>query len=653
MNFLKNMRVLMQVSLISLIAFVGFGIVGAIYYVSLTQQEAIDHETAFRQNGKDTLDKIAYDFLNARRAEKDFLGRLDEKYTTKHSEIVNATRPLIKKLRQFHTEAATQAKIDLISAKFDAYGAQFIKVADDWRTFGLNEKSGLRGSLRTSVHGVEAKLKQYNRLQLTVTMLMMRRHEKDFFLRVNEKYLGRMDKRLAEFQTQLAASSMPQSVKIDISKLMTSYHNDFKAAAQVRLSLVGSTKLMSKLFADVAPAIAAIGDDAASDLAMSQARSATIASTTQTLMYGAMLSIAVLVGMLSTVVGRTLAGSVIGMTNAMETLANGNTNIVVPAQDQKNEIGHMAHATNVFKENMIENTRLSEERKLQHIRREQRTEKMDALTKDFGVNVSDALNSVERSAGSMETTALSMSDTAKQTAQKSNIVSSASEEASSNVETVAAATEELSSSIQEISRQVVQSTTIAATAVEEVENTNEKIHGLAEAANKIGEVVAMITDIADQTNLLALNATIEAARAGDAGKGFAVVASEVKNLANQTAKATEEISSQISSVQGATQDAVTAIGSIGGTITQLNEISSAIAAAVEEQGAATQEIARNVEQAANGTSQVSENITEVTQAAEQTGVSSHDVLTAANGMSGEAKALKQQVDAFLAEIRSL
>ena len=210
----------------------------------------------------------------------------------------------------------------------------------------------------------------------------------------------------------------------------------------------------------------------------------------------------------------------------------------------------------------------------------------------------------------------------------------------------------MSSSISEISRQVAQSTQIASTAVTEVDGANEKVQGLADAANKIGEVVALITDIADQTNLLALNATIEAARAGEAGKGFAVVASEVKNLANQTAKATEEISSQIGGIQAATDDAVTAIGSIGGTIAQMNEIASTIAAAVEEQGAATQEIARNVEQAAGGTNEVSSNIATVNSAADETGNSAQHMLEAAGDLSEQAKILRAEVDAFLTNIRS-
>ena len=264
--------------------------------------------------------------------------------------------------------------------------------------------------------------------------------------------------------------------------------------------------------------------------------------------------------------------------------------------------------------------------------------------------VKDVVGIVASAASELEATAQSMSATAEETSQQSAAVASASEQATNNVNSVASASEQLATSISEISRQVTHSTEIATRAVAEAEQTNETVKTLAEASQKIGAVVALINDIASQTNLLALNATIEAARAGEAGKGFAVVASEVKSLANQTAKATEEIAAQISTVQGVTDDAVRAIEGIGGTISQVSETATTIAAAVEEQGAATAEISRNVQEASAGTQEVTSNINGVAEAAGETGRSVSEVLESAGSLSKHAESLRGEVDAFLKNI---
>ena len=275
------------------------------------------------------------------------------------------------------------------------------------------------------------------------------------------------------------------------------------------------------------------------------------------------------------------------------------------------------------------------------------------MADNFESNVKTVVESVASASTEMEMSARTLSATAEEASSQSTAVAAASEEASTNVQTVAAAAEQLAQSVEEVGRQVQQSSTIASNAVSEAQKTNEEVEGLATAAEKIGEVVGLINDIASQTNLLALNATIEAARAGDAGKGFAVVATEIKSLADQTATATEDISSQISAIQNATENAVKAIKGISGTIGELSEISSAIASAVEEQSAATREIAQSVEQAAAGTADVSQNITGVTSGAQQTGDASAQVLEAASELSKQAEALRSQVDGFLVEVRSL
>jgi len=274
------------------------------------------------------------------------------------------------------------------------------------------------------------------------------------------------------------------------------------------------------------------------------------------------------------------------------------------------------------------------------------------IANNFEVTLQGVVTAVASASAQLRGTAESVSHSASDTSRQAAVVASASEQASINVQTVAAAAEELAASVAEIGRQVAQSTTIAAGAVEEANRTNQSVQGLADAVGKIGDVVKLINDIAGQTNLLALNATIEAARAGEAGKGFAVVASEVKSLATQTAKATDDIATQIGAIQAATRQSVEAIRGISGTIGQISGIATAIASAVEEQGAATQEIARNVQQASAATADVSTNISGVTKAAQDTGSATRQVLSAADALARQADSMRTDVGAFFASVRA-
>ena len=340
------------------------------------------------------------------------------------------------------------------------------------------------------------------------------------------------------------------------------------------------------------------------------------------------------------------------MTDAMKKLAGHDLAVEIEGRGGKNEIGRMADAVQVFKDNMIEGDRLAAEQAAEQEAKMRRAASVDAMTRAFEEKVGHMVSALSAAATEMEASAGSMTTVAERTNEQSVSVAAASEQTSANVQTVATATEELSSSIQEISRQVATSARVSEQAVKAAQETDATVQTLANGAQKVGDVVKLISDIASQTNLLALNATIEAARAGEAGKGFAVVASEVKGLAQQTAKATEEITQQISGIQEATRQAVEAIRGIGGTITEINEIASAIASAVEEQGAATQEIARNVHQAAQATEVVNSNIVNVRDAASETGAAATQVKGAAGELSQHSAQLKLEVDSFLAEVKA-
>ena len=353
------------------------------------------------------------------------------------------------------------------------------------------------------------------------------------------------------------------------------------------------------------------------------------------------------------ITARAIAGPVQGMTTAMVKLAGGDTSLTIPGIGRADEIGEMANAVRVFKDNMIETNRLRAEQTEADARAAaMRKAEMDRFAGQFEGAVGEIVETLSSSSTELEAAAQTLTRTAENTQHLSTIVSAASEEASTNVQSVASATEELTSSVTEIGRQVQEAARIASAAVSQADTTNDRVNKLSQAAGRIGDVVELINTIAGQTNLLALNATIEAARAGDAGRGFAVVASEVKALAQQTAQATGEIIHQVTGIQAATEESVVAIREISGTISRISEISSAIASAVEEQGAATQEISRNIMQSAEGTHQVAANIVSVKDGANETGAASSQVLASAQMLSKDSARLKVEVDRFLANVRA-
>jgi len=601
--------------------------------------------------------KIEIELLEGRRAEKDFLLRNDSK---KADSQIAIGKSVAADIDMLHGKIVAAGRSDLarqieaMRTSLEQYQAHFVKVVELKRQLGLDEKSGLEGRLRTSVHDIESRIDQLHESALLTTMLMMRRHEKDFMLRRDAKYGDDMKKRASEFTIGIENANIPEAAKAELKQKLSDYQRDFFAWMETALTLAGELKATSESFSTVEPVIEAVSKTVDGIRAEAERSNAALRENIQRRMGISIPLIAFAVLGAGFFIGRSISKPLSAMTAAMVDLANGNFAVVLPGLGRADEIGKIAQAVEAFKVNAEQKARNEAEAKIKQdqIAAQQRKADMIKLASDFEDAVGEIVETVSSASTELEASASTLTSTAERAQELTTIVAAASEEAASNVQSVASATEEMASSVNEISRQVQESARIANEAVDQARKTNDRVSELSKAAARISDVVELINTIAGQTNLLALNATIEAARAGEAGRGFAVVASEVKALAEQTAKATGEIGQQITGIQSATQESVGAIKEISGTIEKLSEISSTIAAAVEEQGAATQEISRNIQQAAQGTQHVSSNITDVQRGASETGSASAQVLAAAQSLSGDSNRLKLEVGKFLNSVRA-
>ena len=648
---LSRVGVSYQIGLVGAIGVAGLLLAGLIYAIGSNRITDANHALAVANASLASLAEIKIDLLEARRAEKDFLLRRKEDYVAKHAVAI----------AHFHHDAdqfanlaggADREEVHKVIAAVALYTSQFAIVADTTRRIGFDENSGLQGSLRGSVHAIEALINDGKDDRLDAAMLMMRRHEKDFLARLDPSYIDAMKTAATDFAAKLALAALPETTKSVIAGRLADYQRDFMAAADATLRQVAAIALLSQRYAEAEPLMVELERLAQQSSAQQTAAATTIATRMSEAIGWGIVVMAGIVGVLAWRIGRGIARPLTGMAGLMARLAADELDITVPGTDRRDEVGTLARALEVFKRNAIEAKRLAAAQVAENEAKLVRARKIDSLTGAFETDVGSIVHGVSAQATELQATAQAMSATAEETSRQSTAAATASEEVTQNVNTVATAAEELSASVREITQQVSRSARLTDTAVGQAHTTNGQVQGLAVAAQKIGEVVQLIHGIAGQTNLLALNATIEAARAGEAGKGFAVVASEVKTLATQTAKATQEIAAQIAAIQTATAGSVQSIHTIAGTINDVHAFATTIAAAVEEQDAATQEIARNVSEAATGTTEVAANIAGVSEAAQQTGAAANQVLSAALSLSRNGEALQVQVDRFLREVRA-
>ncbi|MCP3381077.1 methyl-accepting chemotaxis protein [Bradyrhizobium sp. CCGUVB4N] len=651
-----SIRLTHKVMAIGLFGLVGLVAFGAIYEIGSLSQDA-SRDVANRARAIADLNKqISIEMLEARRNEKNFQQRRNESYAKAHAELIgpiNRDFDEVERLMSAGGMGALSDRTRQAQEGFRRYTADFNALVAAETRLGLNETLGLSGSLRAAVHDIEAKLKEVDDPRSTSWMLMMRRHEKDFMLRRDPKYIAEVKKAAVEFSKAIEVVAVPTAAMNDITAKLQKYLAEFAAWAETAQQSAALDASMMKTFRELEPGMAEVRTTVD---AMYRQADAAEAATRDAVRFWMMIAFGITVVVLAAVgflLGRSISQALSGMVDAMTRLARGELSIAVPGIGRKDEIGEMAGAVEVFRTNMTEADRLrAEQAEADTRRRAQRKADMKRLADDFEGAVGEIIETVSSAATELEASSNTLTRAAERSNGLATSVASASEEASANVQSVSSASEEMTSSISEISRQVQESARVADVAVEQAQRTNARVGELTKAAGRIGDVVELINTIAGQTNLLALNATIEAARAGEAGRGFAVVASEVKALAEQTAKATGEIGQHIGAIQNATEDSVSAIREIGDTIARMSEISSTIAAAVEEQGAATQEISRNIQHAAQGTTNVSANIGEVQRGAGETGAASAQVHSAAQSLSQESNRLKSEVARFLDSVRA-
>ncbi|WP_426442258.1 methyl-accepting chemotaxis protein [Bradyrhizobium genosp. P] len=633
--------------------------IGGVAIVSATCLGGLDYAARVQRDSDDSmrfrtqLSELSDSFLETQQIAAKFLRSRDEALAKKLANRIADEVALLDKLDAFAMTAPEGDPIRQVASLrsgINLYATRFQNIVGAQRVLGLSQSDGLQGKLRSAVQQFEARLGQIDQPRLTVLLLTMRRHEKDFMLSGEERFGDQLNERESDFETVLAQSAVGAELKSELLALARSYKLAFAGFLVSRQTLDDQMDDLYQIFDRTRPALIKAAE-AANARAESAQRKAEEFRQTFAWLIGL---VAVALTLLAVFFGRRVAGLISRMSAAMRQLAEGQFDIVLPGLERTDEIGNMARAVESFKIKAMEKARLELDARLEEDRRaaDRHKSELARLAEAFEASAGSVIDTVSAASGELAASARDLSDTAHQTQGMSATVAAASEEASDNVRRVAAATEQMIASASEIGRQVEESAGIASEAVRQAKQTDDRMAQLASAADRIGNVVQLIATIARQTNLLALNATIEAAWAGTAGAGFAVVAQEVKTLARQTAEATEDIREQITGMQAATKESAGAISDIAGIIRRISEIASHVARGIEEQGRATRSIAENVQIASERTSQVAVSIGEVASGASRTGGASSLVLRSARLLSDGNNRLKQELDNFIATIRA-
>ncbi len=740
---LKQFSIMKRLSLIGVVALLGLLASAITHQYMVTSLLDISNEQIAAGDTMEVLDGLATSLsVEARKVQLYAVHKHPdalEAYQSLKKENVKELHNLLERAPNEKVKASVEALKEIV----DSYDVNAEKVIAMRPELGMNENDGLQGHFRDKVHAAERKLEHFKQDKLLTSMLMLRRHEKDFMLRSSLEYVKEFQEEKLIFARLLASSNLASSEKQSILMLMNDYEQSFMKYATMNTKLLHDAKALEASFQgpimnDFNTADEALGDY----LSKLDEEYAYVMKVLPRYYIGIMLLVFVFVMLAVWRIARSVGDPIARVATSMDALERGD--VIPVVGDEGGEIGEMLESLAIFQEQSAEATLLrrvveaspqatmianakdlkitymnpaatelfqtlqnflpcrvdnmigqcidifhkdpSHQRKLLSNRAAfpmsasfeadgheiefsahaidnhegewdsvmvswNDVSEQHQLAGDFESNVAALVNDLIEASVGMQTASETLSSTAEQSTTQAESVSHSSAEANENVMTVASAAEELTASIAEITRQVRDAVDMSGQAVEEAETTNQNVTKLAKVSEEIGEVIRVITDIAEQTNLLALNASIEAARAGEAGRGFAVVAGEVKELANQTAQATEKIAGQISSIQKESDGAAKAIGHIGETIQKMNDINQAISAATEGQNEATREISQSVQYASDATQRVTEAISSVTEASNETGKAAGDVLTSSTDIRQKGEGLSQRVRDFLAALR--